>query len=96
MPEETLAPRKGEPMIDKWTAVHFGSGFVLGWFTPPVVTLGILVAYEVFEANLRSADPVVQATGKGLFEYESTKNIIADVVAGFLGSCVSRYLKTKV
>lgn len=79
--------RKGEHALDGWTWVHFASGLALGivglkwrW------ALALLIGFEAVEALLRRA----KKDGEGLFEYESWKNVAADVAAGLLGYAVGR------
>ena len=74
--------RKGEAPFDRWSWVHAGSGAALGllvasWW----LSLALLVAYEVAEAGLRR----VKVEEGGLFEYESWRNIGADLAVGMLG-----------
>lgn len=79
-----MTGRKGEKSLDWWSLVHFSSGLLLGllpigWGTAALA----LVAYEAFEGGLRR----VKTRGKkdGVFEHESWRNIVADVVLGFAG-----------
>jgi hypothetical protein len=79
---------KGESPFDVWTLVHAAAGYVLGKFFSPGKVLAILVSYELLEAALRGSDKNPNATG--LFEYESVKNILADVAIGFAASMLAR------
>jgi hypothetical protein len=79
--------RPGHAALDRWSLVHLASGFGLGllplgwpW------ALAALVAFEGAEAGLRR----IRTQGGGLFEYESWRNIIVDIVIGGAGFVVAR------
>lgn len=74
----------GELPFDRWTLVHVGSGLALGFLLDSfLVVLALLIGYEALEGVLRHIKP--DPNGKGLFEYESWPNIIADVLMGQAG-----------
>ena len=80
--------RKGEPVLDWWTLPHVASGVVLAFTLHSwLLSLALLVVYEVFEALLRR---IKTKSGAGVFEYESWPNIVADVVIGMIGWVVAR------
>lgn len=82
-----MTGKPGEPPLDPWSIVHFASGLALGALfrgvVGAVVTLVLLVLYEVLEGALRRVK--AKPGGKGLFEHESWKNIAYDVLFGMLG-----------
>jgi hypothetical protein len=77
----------GEAPFDRWSLVHVGSGIALGLvfadWTGFLIVVALLVGYEALEGILRHIKP--DPNGKGLFEYESWPNIIADVLVGLAG-----------
>jgi hypothetical protein len=76
--------RRGEAPFDKWSLVHAASGAALGLlFSSFLLAFGLLAAYEGVEALLRRVRP--DPEGKGLFEYESWPNILADILVGMAG-----------
>jgi hypothetical protein len=82
--------RKGEAALDKWSVVHFISGAALALLQPGFLTAAmVLVGYEAFEMQLRKEpdgdDENASEFTKGLLEYESPKNIVADIVVGLAG-----------
>jgi hypothetical protein len=82
---------KGEATLDRWTAVHFATGYALGKIAKPSTALLCLIGFEVFEAFLRgNPDKVPGFVPKGYLEHESERNIVADVVAGWAGYGLSR------
>jgi hypothetical protein len=77
-----MTGRNGENAFDVWSWVHFASGGVLAtvvgnWW----LGIALLVLYEFVEAGLRR----VRLQDGGLFEYESWKNILTDLVVGLAG-----------
>lgn len=69
--------------VDRWTFVHVVAGFVLGKLGVGLaLAVVILAGFEVLEAFLRRTPG---NDGKGLFEFESAQNILADVAFGLLG-----------
>jgi hypothetical protein len=80
--------RKGEAALDWYSFAHLAGGGALGWLVPvgAARVLAVLVAYEVFEAALRHLP--VRHQGKGLFEYESWPNIVADILVAWAGWAV--------
>jgi len=80
-----MTGRKGEQAVDWWSLPHFASGLVLGLL--PIGWLwafAIVIGYEGFEAVLRR----VKTEDGGLFEYESWRNILVDVVLGLGGYAI--------
>lgn len=77
--------------FDLWSVVHFASGALLGWSGLGMCTvLLILTAFEVFESMLRAVGPA----GEGLFEHESPRNILADLLIGALGFYCARLARS--
>lgn len=79
-----MTSRRGEAAFDLWTLVHVATGVALGVLLSSfLLVLALLVAYEGLEGILRHVkrDP----NGRGLFEYESWPNILADVLMGQAG-----------
>lgn len=70
---------RGEDALDRWTWAHVATGFGLGFLG---VKLGwasaLLIGFEALEGVLRQ----FKVEEGGLFEYESWKNILADVLVG--------------
>jgi hypothetical protein len=82
-----LKPR-GEKAIDWWSLPHFASGLLLGLLPIGWVTcFAALTLYEGFEAALRQ----VKTEEGGLFEYESWRNILFDIVVGLAGFAIIHY-----
>lgn len=76
--------RAGEDPLDAWAVVHGLSGLVLGLVVRNgIVALALLAAYEAAEGLLRRIPR--RGTGKGLFEYESWRNIGFDILFGMIG-----------
>jgi hypothetical protein len=76
--------RRGEAPFDRWSLVHAASGAALAVVLPSFLwVLALLVAYEALEGVLRHVRP--DPNGRGLFEYESWPNIVADVLVGMAG-----------
>ena len=85
---EVTTPTKGEASLDRWTLVHLASGFALGWLGAGLLTTAtVLVGYEAFEMQLRKVPATGDSNGfvAGLLEFESQKNILADLIAGLAG-----------
>lgn len=79
-----LTGRPGEAPIDPWSIVHVACGLALGLAVRNAfLALGLVLAYEVFEAGLRRVKP--RGADKGLFEHESWSNIGHDVIFGMVG-----------
>ena len=79
--------RKGEAALDRWSWAHVGTGAALAKVrVGPWAAVLLLVGFEVLEAGLRR----VSLHGSGLFEYESPRNIVADVALGVLAFLVVR------
>jgi hypothetical protein len=74
-------------MFDRWTVLHFGSGFLMGALRVPAwFALLNIIGFEIFEAFLRShPDHVPSFIPKGYLEYESQANILGDILAGLTG-----------
>jgi hypothetical protein len=78
----------GEATLDRWAVAHLASGMLLGLSNAtPTFALTSLIAFEILEAYLRGQPG---ASGKGLTEYESEKNIIADVAVGMIGYVLTK------
>ncbi|HUR62974.1 MAG TPA: hypothetical protein VM241_00680 [Candidatus Thermoplasmatota archaeon] len=76
--------RRGELPFDKWSLVHVASGVALGFLLSSFLwAFALLALYEAFEGVLRRVNR--DAEGRGLFEYESWPNILADVLVGMAG-----------
>jgi hypothetical protein len=76
--------RRGELPFDKWSLVHVASGAALGLVTGSFLwAFALLVAYEGLEGILRRVRP--DPSGRGLFEFESWPNILADILVGMAG-----------
>lgn len=79
-----MSYRPGAASFDRWSLVHIASGVALGFLTASfLLVLALLVAYEAFEGVLRHVKR--DEAGRGLFEYESWPNIVADVLVGMAG-----------
>lgn len=77
-----MTGRKGEKLLDWWSLVHFASGLLLGllpigWGTAAFAIVG----YEGLEGVLRR----IKTKEGGLFEHESWRNIVGDVLLGLAG-----------
>jgi hypothetical protein len=78
----TSLNRPGHAPVDAWSLMHLASGLLLGVLTQTWwLALVLVVGFEILEAGMRR----IKRHGKGLFEYESWPNIIADIVIGILG-----------
>ena len=79
--------RKGEAALDRWSWAHVGTGVALAKVrVGPWVAVLLLVGFDVLEAALRR----VNLDGGGLFEYESPRNIVADVALGVVAFLIVR------
>ncbi|HEX2066970.1 MAG TPA: hypothetical protein VHI93_09180 [Candidatus Thermoplasmatota archaeon] len=85
--------RPGEAPFDRWSLAHVASGAALGLVLSSFLwAFVLLTVYEAAEGALRRVkrDP----SGRGLFEYESWPNILADVLVGLAGFVAVRLAGT--
>lgn len=75
------------PVVDRWTGVHFGVGYVLGRLNAPWwVEIMLSVGWEIVEVPLKKRVPAIFPAST----IDSPQNKIGDVVAMTLGWAVGK------
>ncbi|HSX45671.1 MAG TPA: hypothetical protein VLG27_01540 [Candidatus Saccharimonadia bacterium] len=90
---KTEMPPRNDKLFDRWSALHFTTGIILGWLINPWIALLIMAAYEPIENFVLC--PLFWRFGI-VFGHESWRNSFSDIFFDALGISLGALLLSAI